>query len=280
LSLLALAASANAHMAIFTPGMFCLGGPNGNNANNQDIVYPLYQMTKSQWWFHAYNGCTNPPPDGQYMDLPAGGQYVGEIANNQGFTTLSFGGKYAGDWPDGNQAPVDPGPGNCISQPLLHTENHTRAAGTALAIADVENLDDVTPENLVVFSVAPETPWTREVTYDIPADMPACTGKWCICAWGWVPNHCGQPNMYMTGHRCRITGATSTKKIGTAQAPKWCENDESECVTGPKQMIFFNQADGNNMEFPANSFQADGQTKSPGYNMKCGFKSGAQNDIF
>ena len=83
--------------------------------------------------------------------------------------------------------------------------------------------------------------------YQIPADLPACSGKWCICVWGWVPNHCGQPNMYMSPFRCIVTGATSTKKIGVAKPPTWCEGDESKCTTGPKQMIYCEFFSGTNL---------------------------------
>lgn len=79
------------------------------------------------------------------------------------------------------------------------------------------------------------TPWERTIEYDVPADLPAC--EKCICAWGWVPNHCGQENMYMTGFNCRVK-STSTKALGKPKPPVWCEDDESACQTGPKQMIY------------------------------------------
>lgn len=54
----------------------------------------------------------------QNPDSPAGGTYQGEIANNQAFTSLGFGGKYAGAWTAGTAPPVIPGGNNCISSPL------------------------------------------------------------------------------------------------------------------------------------------------------------------
>ena len=51
----------------------------------------------------------------------------------------------------------------------------------------------------------------------------------------------GQPNMYMQNHRCRVTGSTSTKKLGKPKAPVWCKEDQSKCVTGPKQMMAWNR---------------------------------------
>lgn len=47
---------------------------------------------------------------------PAGGSFTGEMATNRGATTLSFNGRYTGEWPDGVEAPIFDG--GCISQPL------------------------------------------------------------------------------------------------------------------------------------------------------------------
>ncbi|KAF8823649.1 hypothetical protein HHX47_DHR9000435 [Lentinula edodes] len=139
------ASTTNAHLAVFTKGMWCL------NCNNQ------------------------PPADGDILTLPAGESITVEIAANQGVTTLSFDGQYVSDWPDG----------------------HTYAD-------DYSDVADVTPENLVVFSVTYKwvsykmlhifvlisftgsTPWKRLTTYEVPANMPACPEGGCICAWGWV----------------------------------------------------------------------------------------------
>ena len=82
-----------------------------------------------------------------------------EHAHNRGQTTLSFDGAFAREWPDGLSHPEDWNgnafpPENCIQDDgQLHTSNQSTAAGTALAISYVSNLQDVTIENLVVFSV-------------------------------------------------------------------------------------------------------------------------------
>lgn len=47
--------------------------------------------------------------------------------------------------------------------------------------------------------------------------------------------------MYMQNHRCKVTGSTSTKKLGTPKAPVWCKEDPSKCVAGPKQMMAWNR---------------------------------------
>ncbi|KIL59842.1 hypothetical protein M378DRAFT_969618, partial [Amanita muscaria Koide BX008] len=60
-----------------------------------------------------------------------------------------------------------------------------------------------------------------------------------------VPNGCGQPNIYHLGYKCKVTRATSTTPILQAHPPVWCENNMSKCTTGPKQMVHWNQLEGN-----------------------------------
>lgn len=78
--------------------------------------------------------------------------------------------------------------------------------------------------------------------------------------------------MYMHGFKCNVTGATSTATIATAQPPACCPGDSSKCVQVAKQMIAWNQAEGNNVSPP------DGIT--PSYHAAWGFLPGAQRDIF
>ena len=82
---------------------------------------------------------------------------------------------------------------------------------------------------------------------------------------------CGQRNMYMQGHKCIVTGSNSTRKLAVAKPPVYCEDAGSKCVKGAKQMIFYQQLDGNNVKNPP---------KMPTYNARMGFSDGAQNDIF
>ena len=77
----------------------------------------------------------------------------------------------------------------------------------------------------------------------------------------------------MQPFRCRVTGATSTKRVARGKPPVWCEGDRSSCVKGAKQMIFWNQLSGNNIE--VSGFDLSGNHKSPTYNMKLGFANGA-----
>lgn len=82
-------------------------------------------------------------------------------------------------------------------------------SGCAIAIADVENVADVTMDNLAVISVQRECVWKKDTVFkvrldlrssprgrlftlsfsQIPAAMPPCTGKHCVCAWLWQPQN-------------------------------------------------------------------------------------------
>ncbi|KXN82218.1 hypothetical protein AN958_02909 [Leucoagaricus sp. SymC.cos] len=244
---------ANAHLAAWHRGMYCLNGSDGNvDLNAAAPVTPLYQLPQSQWWFHHINKCDEfPPAPGDFLDLPAGGQFQVEIASNRAKTSLSYNGRDMSDWPDGGHYP----------------DNYAQS-----------DIKQVTPKNLVVFSVRYHTPWKRVTTYDVPANMPACPPDGCICAWGWVPNGCGQPNMYHQAFRCRITGAHSTTPLADPKPPVWCEGEPDKCTKGAKQMLYWNQQDGNNIV--VSGLNLAGQPKSPAYNMNTGFADGAQNDIF
>jgi hypothetical protein len=157
---LGLSAVANAHVAAWVKGMYCLGGPDPNvdDPNTKTAVDPLFQLSKEDWWFQHGRGCDQAPPkDGDILSLPANGHFTVELAHNRGQTTLSNNGADTSDWPDGQDHPDDwAGPGNppdCIQEDgAMHTNNETTAAGTAWAISYVSDLKDVTMENLVVFS--------------------------------------------------------------------------------------------------------------------------------
>ncbi|KZV97738.1 hypothetical protein EXIGLDRAFT_729851 [Exidia glandulosa HHB12029] len=284
LTVAALAAAVSAHIGPWGPGMYCRNGLSveDNDPNTNTIVNPLYQKDMNGFWFHGE--CRNfPPPEGEFMELPAGGSVQLELAGNRGQTTLSFDGKYTSEWPDGGQHPeFEDGSWNnsCITTPNLHAKNHDDTAGTVLMISYNSDINNVTPDNLVVISVLANSPWKRVVEYDIPADLPGCDD--CICGWSWVPNNCGIPNMYMTGFKCKVTNARpDAPAIAPPQTPQWCEDDESKCVKGAKKMIIWHQDPSiNNVDTENQPPQKDGQARSPGYNMKMGFQPGAQNDIF
>ncbi|KAG6333709.1 hypothetical protein ID866_5376 [Astraeus odoratus] len=213
----------------------------------------MYMLSQSDYWFHHVNNCDEfPPAEGDFLELPAGESFTVEIAGNRGVTSLSFDGQFATEWTDGQEHP-----------------------GSTVTLTDATYSSEgcITNPNIRY-----NTPWTRVTSYDVPADMPACPSGGCICAWVWIPNGCGEPNMYMQGFKCMVTNAKSTTPLGTPKAPVWCEDDQSECVQGPKQIMVWNQLEGNNIE--VSGYDLSGAPKSPAYNSKCGFQNGAQNDIF
>jgi len=279
-ALLAWSSVADAHHAAWARGMYCKGGvnPGDDDQNNNIPVSPMYQLRRSDWWFQHHRGCDrNPPPPGEFLDLPAGGSFTVEIANNRAFSTLGHDGRLVTQWTDGGQHPEDwKGPGNppgCIQETgSLHTNNQSMAGGTAFAISYNSNLNAVNMENLVVFSVLPNTPWKRLATYQVPRDLPPCPAEGCTCAWLWVPKGCGEPNMYMQGFKCRVTGSNSNRRLARAQVPRYCAGFPQNCVQGAKQMMVYMQAEGNTVEKPGNDFVS--------YSDAWGYFPGAQNDIF
>lgn len=272
----------DAHIAAWHKAMFCLNGlTNEEQLTNRDVAEPLYNLSFDDFWMHGK--CKDyPPPDGEYLELPVGGKAQLEHAGDRGLTTLSWDGKFANLFPDKDDHPeYDNGSwdNSCISAPNLHTENATRASGTVLAIAYKSDIHDVKQEDMVVISVLPNTPWHRVAEYDIPADLPACDD--CICAFSWIPNHCGQANMNMNAFRCRVTGARpDAPKLAKPVPAKWCEGKPDDCVKGAKQITIYHQQPEINTVDIDNIQQADGHWASPGYNEKTGFYPGAQNDIF
>jgi len=78
--------------------------------------------------------------------------------------------------------------------------------------------------------------------------------------------------MYMLPYRCKVTGKTGNAAVAPAIPPTWCENDSSTCTKGPRQMIYWNQLEGNNIL--VSGFDRSGDRKSPAYNAKLGFSNG------
>ncbi|CAF1439938.1 unnamed protein product [Didymodactylos carnosus] len=154
-----------------------------DNINNNLPVNPLVDLTQKDWWFQHYQGCDKEPPaDGDYLELPAGGSFTVEIATNRAFTTFGHNKNFNGYF--GGPQELEYTPWGCVSYPNLHTPNQTLAPGTVFAISYQNSIDKVTPENLVVFTVRYKTPWQRVTSYDVPKDLPSCPPGGCTCAWG------------------------------------------------------------------------------------------------
>ncbi|KAF5675834.1 proteophosphoglycan ppg4 [Fusarium heterosporum] len=180
------------------------------------------------------------PPKDEFLELPAGKSFMTELANNRAFTTLSYDGPEEGCLMDGGDG----------SGGELHTKNIESTGGTAWAISYESNIRRVAMDNLIVFSVRYYSPFFRETCYGFLTAS----------------------NMYMQNHRCKVTGSASTKKLGKTKPPVYCRDNPTECVPGPKQMMAWNQAEGNNANPP--------NGKTPTYNQRMGFLDGAQDDIF
>lgn len=156
--ILAFAGLASAHTAAWGPGMYCRNGTGASDDQNTNTaVNPLFNLTKSDWMFQHDRGCdAKPPKAGEFLNLPAGGSFTVELAHNRAHTTLSYGGRLATDWPDGENRTepyVAIAPAECLSDGALHAKSVDNAAGTAFAISYESDLSKVTLENLVVFSV-------------------------------------------------------------------------------------------------------------------------------
>ncbi|KAM0244352.1 hypothetical protein ACHAP5_006368 [Fusarium lateritium] len=156
---------AKAHVGAFTTGMYCRGGsdPNIDDPNTNLVVNPLWDLPQEKWWMQADRGCHEvPPAEGDFLELPAGGEFTVELAINRAFTSLSHDGKHVSDWPDGLVHPEDwssPDETSCLEDNkdgkggALHTSNQTSAAGTAWAISYQSDIRNVTMDNLAVFTV-------------------------------------------------------------------------------------------------------------------------------
>ncbi|KAH7106782.1 hypothetical protein BKA62DRAFT_650346 [Auriculariales sp. MPI-PUGE-AT-0066] len=287
-ALLSLALGSQAHTTAWTKGMYCRWGWSHEPVVASRVAaIPVWNETYDGWWMNGR--CKDyPPPPGDFLEVPANGQFTAELAENSAFTWVSFEGRLRTAWGDGKHHPdnysVDnlggarPSSIGCIGSPNLHCKRERDAAGTVFAIAYKNDISNISMEELVVFTVAPHSPYRLLTTYEVP-DLPSCPEGGCICVWGWVPNHCGQANVYFHPHRCIVTGARpEARRPVPARPPVWCEGESDKCLRGPKQLVIAHQFEGNNVQISGR--QADGLWKSPGYNMKMGFHPGAQHDIF
>jgi hypothetical protein len=73
-----------------------------------------------------------------------------------------------------------------------------------------------------------------------------------------------------------VTGVIATAPLAAPQPPVYCREQSAKCIAGAKQMVFVYQQSGNNIDVPPDAVQQ----LAPGYSLKNGFSSGAQDDIF
>jgi len=154
--------------------------------------------------------------------------------------------------------------------------------GSAIAIVDKEDVNSIQPEDFAIFTTNRQSPWYTHNQFSVPSRMPACTGRWCHCAWFWIHNpDSGSMQMYMNGFRCKITNTTSAaRKIATPQVARRCgadtvtpkAADPSNCTNTATQPLYWYQKERNNM--------FEGTYAAPFYNELYGFTNGGQEYIF
>ncbi|KAI9638433.1 uncharacterized protein MKK02DRAFT_22658, partial [Dioszegia hungarica] len=246
------------------------------NYNNDYPVHPLRELdglSKDQWFAHGYKGF--PPKDGDFMVLPAGGSFTGEMTCNRA-ETVQFRDPYNTDPPSNFACRSGSGALHVMNQYNNTNVDPTKFGGTALAIAYTSDVSALQPNDMTVISVVQQSVWTRAISYDIPADLPACPPGGCLCTWNWIHRAGsgeGYPfEIYNLLYRCTVSGASaSAGVVQRGQVPKDCTGNPSACLKGAKTPMYLYQADGNNLPH---------LDVPPMYTDSWGFYQGAQNDIF
>ncbi|KAF8606550.1 hypothetical protein BDV93DRAFT_489341 [Ceratobasidium sp. AG-I] len=268
LAVLPLVGFAQAHGSFWHKSMYgfnvtATNSPQYGSRDNRPQA-PLRQLPFSQWWMHGH--LDQPPHPDDVFELPAGGTAVAELACDKDATSW---------WPSGPGGDQQNGDDPCPGPPskLIHANNINDLGGCALAIAYKSDVNDVKPEDLVVFSVNHQCIWNRFTNFPVPAQMPACPNGKCICAWLWQHREdAGGDEMYMNGFQCSVTGATATTPIPQGKVAVKCADDASKCVKGPKTPFYWDQAENNNI--------FNGIYEPPLYLDSFGFANGAQNDLW
>ena len=76
----------------------------------------------------------------------------------------------------------------------------------------------------------------------------------------------------MFPYRCKVTGTPGKAAVAPGIPATWCEDNPSNCTKGPRQMIYWNQVERNNIVTSGRDLAGD--PKSPAYNAKLGFSNG------
>ena len=141
---------------------------------------PLMELPFDKWWFHGH--LEYPPHPDDIMQLPVGENTTVQLSCDKDATT------YWESGPGGDQQstehPDSPCPGAPTSE--FHTNGINDLGGCALAVAYKSDVNEVQPEDFVVFSVNHQCVWNLHTDFSIPADMPPCPNGKCICMWNWI----------------------------------------------------------------------------------------------
>ncbi|KAI5797814.1 hypothetical protein EDC01DRAFT_744311 [Geopyxis carbonaria] len=237
----------HAHIGLWHPAALDFGG------DGYSLVEPLSGKSVADWWFHGNLDKADAALAAEPMSLPAGGAVTVELACNKDATSY-------GSNPSDSPCPTD--------QPSMHAgDDGADVLGCGLAIAYKSTFAEVQPADFTVFSVAHDCVRTRETAFQVPANLPACAGGNCICAWFWQGQQSAD-EMYMTGFACNVEGGGSGT-LAPPQPPVRCEGGTG-CVKGAKQPLYWAN-DGGNLDGQAISYDA-----KPAYNDNWGFPDGAQ----
>ncbi|TXT11790.1 uncharacterized protein COLE_02200 [Cutaneotrichosporon oleaginosum] len=210
------------------------------------------------WWFRG--DINKPPAEGQFLELPAGGVFTGQISNNKVFT----------DWGKKPKPDIGKMASSAEGVGLLHTRDMPGIPPEQTKESDVHKIQ---PEDFAIISTNRYCPWYRDVDFAIPKDLPACPPGGCHCMWGWIHNERGGgQEMYFTGYRCNVTGATGVIPIPKPAIARKCPYDKNNCTIGAKQPHYWLMGERNNNH--------QGYSDAPFYNEAYGFAHGAQNDLW
>ncbi|GAA6007472.1 hypothetical protein JCM11491_004174 [Sporobolomyces phaffii] len=224
---------------------------------------------RDDWWFRGPGYRSLKPQNDSVMSLPAGGRVEIEITCNVAFTSYGVSPSNLSD-PlaacPGNSGAFHSGtPGEAIDEDLL--------SGCALAIADKDDIEQVGWDDLAVFSVNQRCVRDRVTSFEIPKQLPKCSGDKCICAWLWLANN-GTGNFYMTGFDCSVEPGSDPLPILPPVDPEFCPSTNDTCIPakGAKRPLYAYNSP-SNIEWHGNDHR-------PGYHESWSFFDGAQDDIF
>lgn len=265
LSLIAVPAAA--HMTMWHPAMYGFV-PNDLEYSKASQPIPI-GASFDRWWFRG--DIDKPPADGQFLELPAGGVFTGEISNNKVYT--SYGKKPTPD--TGKMASMNEGNGLLHALDPFHIppDQTKEVMGCGLGIAYESDVHKIKPEDFTIISTNRHCPWYRDVDFHIPKGLPPCPPGGCHCMWGWIHNELGGgQELYFTGYRCNVTGETGTVPIPKPAIARKCPYNKNNCTIGAKQPHYWLMGERNN--------NPQGYSDAPFYNEAYGFKDGAQDDLW
>ncbi|KAK4703428.1 hypothetical protein P7C70_g2793, partial [Phenoliferia sp. Uapishka_3] len=290
ISMLAWIGVAQAHMSPFMLSMYGIGGTRTGTDweyTAGDPVSPIGPgvATQDAWWFRGPGYRALTPPAGAVTMLPAGGTVTLDITCRSSTFERDVAWSGVGWRTTVPGSALDACPGGTAGayhagDPSAYAPDPTLISGCAIGVADVDNIADVTMDNLAIVSVQQDCVAQRLTDFSIPAMMPACTGSKCICGWFWLANT-GTANFYMTAFDCNVTNANpAAKPVAALSDAVYCATGDTSCTTtsGAKRPLYAYNTP-TNVVYPTDSSYVFNNDR-PGYHDNWSFKNGAQNDIF